>query len=363
MIKAWRRWIWLGGIAGTLGLGAAAMAQTTTFQPFRGLFGSKTAVEQKSLNANRMMEIQVELAWLSDRITFPYFLEARLKGSNLEVRGYVPTKTVRDQALNLAKLNCPLPVIDALKEHPSLAVRPVRRAPDQLKSSVQTALGEAFPGQQLDIQCLSDGTVQISGAVRSYEQKLAVSVALRRLHGCTNVVNYTDVGRADSAQQTTTLVGASSNTKAVETANPAFATGPTGRAAPAAQVKNEPYESRGVVVVSTEQPSNSRGVVVVTTEQPIHFPAPPAPASTVPAPKAAAATPLSAAQLKKTIESAIPGVRDVVVSFTSKTDVRIECATRAGEDSRPIAGQILSLRELDPYKVDLQIQLPMPDMR
>jgi hypothetical protein len=346
MIKRWRCLMWLAGIAGSVGLSAAAVAQSSAFQPLKGIFGTKTAVEQKSLNGNRMAEIQVELAWLSDRITFPYYLEAHLKGSNLEVRGYVPTKTVREQAINLAKLNCPLPVIDALKEHPSLGVRQVRRAPDQLKSSVQTALRETFPGLQLDVHCLSDGTVQISGAVRSFEQKLAISTSLRRLHGCMNVVNFTEVGSGDaSGQHATPFAGA------------------TGQPRNPAPVTNEPYESRGVVVVSTEQPTASRGVVVVSTDKQIIFPAAPAPAPTVPAPKAAAAEPLTATQLKNLIEATIPGACDVVVTFRSKSDVRIECAIRAGDDSRPIAGQILSLRELDPYKVDLQIQLPTPDPR
>ena len=50
-------------------------------------------------------------------------------------------------------------------------------------------------------------------------------------------------------------------------------------------------------------------------------------------------------------------MRNVTVNFTSKTDVRVECVARTG-DSSTAAGQLLTLPELRPYKVDLQIQLP-----
>src|SRR5207302_2713983 len=117
MIKKWRRSMWLAAVAGSLGLGAAATAEAAPYQPFKGLFGSKGAADQRVANNNRLIEIQVELAWLSDRTTFPYFLDAHVKGMSLEVRGYVPSKAVREQAVNLAKLNSPLSVTDALKEH------------------------------------------------------------------------------------------------------------------------------------------------------------------------------------------------------------------------------------------------------
>src|SRR5947209_11272177 len=148
MSKKWQHSLWLAAVAGALGLVAAASAQNAPFQPFKNLFASRSASDSKGFDA-RTLEIQVELAWLADPATFPYFLEAHIKGANLEVRGYVPSKAVRDQALNLAKIQCPMPVVDSLKEHTSLAVRPVQRTPEQLKTAVQTALREAFPGVNL----------------------------------------------------------------------------------------------------------------------------------------------------------------------------------------------------------------------
>jgi hypothetical protein len=411
MLTKWRRRLCLATIAGGLGCGSAAMAQTT-FQPFKALFGSRSEPDLKSLDSNRMKEIQVELAWLSDRITFCYFLEAHVKGANLEVRGYVPNKVVRDQTINLAKLNSTLLVTDALKEHPSLAFRPVRRAPDQLTSSVRTALREAFPGLQLNVQCQSDGTVVIAGTVRSFEQKLAVSQALRRLHGCTSVTNFTELAPrpVDVARQSTppantgkSLVVAASSTGAApvnvapeqkhiglfglftktsppplqpqqtataptataETATadvkittvrddsaPVFQPAGTGLSKKLAQSKElDPYETHGVIAVSTDVPKRTQAAPTAVVVPPLVR------APLTPAPKTAMAVSMTAAQLNKRIESAVPGVRHVGVTFTSKTDVRVDCAIRAGEDHAAIAGQIHAMRELENYNVDLRIQV------
>src|SRR5688572_17645706 len=47
----------------------------------------------------RLTEILIQLAWLGDPATFPYFLEARVGERTVEVRGYVPSKEVREKAL------------------------------------------------------------------------------------------------------------------------------------------------------------------------------------------------------------------------------------------------------------------------
>jgi len=372
MLKQWRRMLWLAGIAGSLGLGAAATAQTTPFQPFKGIFGSKTAPEQKFTDANRVTEIQVELAWLSDRGTFPYSLEAHIKGTNLEVRGYVPNKAIHDQAINLAKLNCPMPLTDSIKEHANMAVRPARRSPDQLKQSVQSSLKGSFPGQKLDVQCQIDGTVQITGNVRSLEQKLAVSQSIRRLHGCTSVTNFTQIIGGDMGQQanlqpvngsqpgtvaklpasqlpatqtpTKNTEVSSTKTITVDTPVPNYQPARNGHAGP--NQPGDPYESQGVVVVSADSAAKNKNVTTAANP-------PVTPTKTSISGMAA-----SASQIKKRIETSVTGVRNVSVTFTSKTNVHVECTPRPGDDSGTIAGQILSLKELEPYKVDLQIQLP-----
>src|SRR5438552_14924338 len=89
-------------------------------------FGSKTPEKSKSAQPDpkRLTEVNVEIAWLADPVTFPYYLEAHATGTQIEVRGFVPNKAVRDHALRIAQVFSSMPVVDAMKEHPSLAVRP-----------------------------------------------------------------------------------------------------------------------------------------------------------------------------------------------------------------------------------------------
>src|SRR5438132_6306475 len=112
--------------------------------PWR-LFGSKTpdkGAPAKSLlpDLRRVTEIDVEVAWLADPMTFPYYLEAHVTGAQLEVRGYVPNKAVREHALRIAQVHASMPVADGMKEHPSLLVRPSQMSPQQLQSSVMSSL-------------------------------------------------------------------------------------------------------------------------------------------------------------------------------------------------------------------------------
>src|ERR1700678_1104779 len=136
-------------------------------------FGSKTADKNAPAKSplpdpRRVTEISVEIAWLADPVTFPYYLEARVNGSQqLEVRGYVPDRFVREHALRTAQVNSSLPVLDSMKEQASLLVRPSPMAPQQLQSSVASSLRAALPKQypQLKVECGSDGKVSVSGPV------------------------------------------------------------------------------------------------------------------------------------------------------------------------------------------------------
>src|ERR1019366_1054799 len=159
-------------------------------------FGSKSSdknqpVKSTQPDTRRVIEVNVEVAWLADPVTFPYYLEAHATGGQLEVRGYAPDKAVREHALRIARVYSSLPVTDSLKEHPSLLVRPTQMSPQQLQGSVLSSLRVALPKQfqQLKAECGSDGKVYVVGTVNTCEEKMAVSHALRRLHGCTSVQN------------------------------------------------------------------------------------------------------------------------------------------------------------------------------
>src|ERR1043165_5725338 len=161
-------------------------------------FGSKStdknqATKSPQIDTRRIIEINVEIAWLAAPPTFPYYLEAHATANQLEVRGFVPGKEVREQAIRIAQLHSSIPVVDSLKEHPSLMVKTTQLSPQQLQRSVQSSLKVALPKQhaQLKTECGADGTVAVVGNVSTFEEKVAVSQALRRLHGCTSVQNLT----------------------------------------------------------------------------------------------------------------------------------------------------------------------------
>ena len=141
------------------------------------------------------VEVQVELAWLADPVTFPYMLEARMEGGQLRARGYVPSPAVREHALKLARMHCPHPVSDALQINPRVQAVGLHLPAEHLQVAVRMHLQQAFPGRSapLSVRCRRDGTVTVSGKVPTLEQKLAVSQALRRLHGCNCVINQLEV--------------------------------------------------------------------------------------------------------------------------------------------------------------------------
>jgi hypothetical protein len=191
------RFSWLAALAAGWGLTwtCAAVAQDKGPRPLGGVVAKKDGVKSPEDAANRMVEIQTELAWLADPVTFPYFLEAKVSGARLEVRGFVPNKAIGEHALRLARLNSPFPVVDATREHSSLLVRTTRIEPDKLRASVATALRQALPTgyKNLRVECGGDGKVVVGGNVYSFEERLAVSQSLRRLHGCGYVINLTQV--------------------------------------------------------------------------------------------------------------------------------------------------------------------------
>ncbi len=179
MRKTLRRAAWALAVGAGLGATGLAAAQA----PERELVGMSPI----QAATPRAREIRVELAWLADPLTFPHYLKARVTGSGLEVRGYLPTAAVRDRALAVARHHSPLPVIDHLKVHPNIPPRFVLPDPN-LAETVQTALEGVLPaGATVSVRCLAPGCVALVGSVGSPEEQLAVCRALRRVDGCASV--------------------------------------------------------------------------------------------------------------------------------------------------------------------------------
>src|SRR5689334_11106325 len=147
------RWVLAWYLAGAVALTAAVggWGQTGERPLQKKIFGGGSAkatpAKAAAETSQRRAEIEVELAWLADPITFPYFLEARVESGTLSVRGYVPDKTVRDHALKLARVHTTYTITDSMREHPSLRVRLAKESPAQLQTAVVSTLKEALPRQ------------------------------------------------------------------------------------------------------------------------------------------------------------------------------------------------------------------------
>ncbi len=147
-------------------------------------------------DSNRLAEIAVELGWLADPVCFPYHFAARADGDNLEIRGVVPNAAVRDRILKVARQEGRLKVVDHLKVNPNASSHPVSVPIDELLRSAQETLRTSFPKQvaKIEVGCRTYGQMVLTGVIPTFEEKLAISQSLRRLPGCTSVVNQLAVG-------------------------------------------------------------------------------------------------------------------------------------------------------------------------
>src|SRR5258707_7990637 len=95
--------------AGTLGVPAAALAQTTpsveqglALKATAGSHGSDEAKRAQTAKYPRVIEMKVELAWLADPLTSSCRLEARTGGDALQVHGQAPNAALLEHPLQLA---------------------------------------------------------------------------------------------------------------------------------------------------------------------------------------------------------------------------------------------------------------------
>jgi hypothetical protein len=139
----------------------------------------------------KLEEMRIELALMADPATFACNLTARLNGKAMMVNGYVPNDAVREKAIQIARTGTHLIVADGLRIHPTLAMRSAGVPKEQLEQGAMELLSEAFPeiAPALEIKVTITGQIKLTGSARSFEEKLNVSNRLRRLSGCTSVVN------------------------------------------------------------------------------------------------------------------------------------------------------------------------------
>jgi hypothetical protein len=347
-------------LAGVLGLLLIFASLAPAQLPWRW-FGQKnpdknppdknTPAKSPLPDPRRVLEINVEIAWLADPATFPYYLEAHINnGQQLEVRGYVPNKAVRDQALRTAQVYSSLPVVDSLKEHSSLLVRPSQITTQQLHSSAISSLKVALPKQfqQLKVDCSNDGKVYVFGPVISYEERVIVSHSLRRLHGCTSVQNMTSVP-ADLA---------------INPGNTIFAMGQPANP----EGKSKPWLPWSVANAGSKQeppladPQRIEGPVLIQPTVGVKEKGPDLDMRGVEVVKVALPASngnknLTVEELQSRIQKECPQATAIAIAFPSPAEVRITINARSAEDISPIAERIFAMPELQNYRSDLQFKI------
>jgi osmotically-inducible protein OsmY len=139
----------------------------------------------------RLTEMQVEMALLADISTFPYEFHAHANGNSFELSGNVPNDVIRQRAMDLARRTTVLRGIDALRIQPKLSVQSILRPQSAVLQDGFELLRKELHGQasQMSLEVRPNGVVVLTGPIDSVESKLEISKLLRRLPGCTAVIN------------------------------------------------------------------------------------------------------------------------------------------------------------------------------
>jgi hypothetical protein len=155
---------------------------------------------------SELERMKVELAWLADPTCSAQKLNVKVIGSALQVSGTLPDDGAKKVALQVARQNSFLPVRDALSVDPPKHAQ----TPEDLRQAASEALINAYGPRAAgyDLRVAPGGRITIHGSIGSVEDKVKVSRTLRRLPGCTCVVNMLGVPTVNRDGQEITLVSA-----------------------------------------------------------------------------------------------------------------------------------------------------------
>ncbi len=293
----------------------------------------------------RRTEIEVQLAWLADPVTFPHYLEAHLLGSRLEIRGHVPNKQVHEHALKLAMAQSPLDILDAIRETPGCETRPQIGTADSVRALAQAQLKRLFPSETVTVAVREGGQVALSGKVATWEQKSALAQALRHVPGCTSLVNGLSVeirGALKKGSQTITMARDDDTGPEVIFITPVLsvATNP-------APSSGEPSQ---IPVVKAPEPRVETPSIAVKMPEP-----------KVETPGLAVKVPAATVQvnrhteLEKTLSARIPQTLKIMVQEARGNQLRIDLWVRSEAEGYQAAGVLNRIDELGKYHCDIHI--------
>jgi hypothetical protein len=155
----------------------------------------KPATLVRSDHSDRLAETRVVLAWLANPATFALSLDLKNTGTALEISGDVPTEAVRQQVLKTAHNESGMRVVDGLRLNPR-HVAAVSRVPSAtLHHQIVEILRHALPRESdgITVDVGPKGQVLLKGSVPTYREKLAASLCLHGMPGCSCVVNQLGV--------------------------------------------------------------------------------------------------------------------------------------------------------------------------
>jgi hypothetical protein len=162
------------------------------------------AAELRSVPDLSIRAACIEVAWLSDPVTYPLHLRADQEPgqSMITLSGYVPNDLLRQKALAVARYACPDVVItNGLSVQPNMAI-PQTAVPDQtLLARLAQVVEQAVPGlgKQVQLAIDSDGVTTVSGRVDEFPTRRKLIRALQGVPGCTAIRYELRVGASAAA--------------------------------------------------------------------------------------------------------------------------------------------------------------------
>jgi hypothetical protein len=234
MRRALRRAAQVYVAAGALGLVSPALAQSSHAVGMNAPAPAPRTVEPAKVPAPAseatLDEIQVELAWLANAATFHHTLGARVVGGSMEVRGCVPSMTIKDQAVRVAQQHTTLQVVDRLQINPNMVIPIGGGAADAMTQQASAVLAEGLGDQAagLEARANGNGVIIVKGTVRSMEDKLTASRQMRQVSGCSAVVNLVRVSPVPKPDRLVAQRSADGSQSLDSTRKPAPASQPMG---------------------------------------------------------------------------------------------------------------------------------------
>ena len=203
---------------------------------------------------------------------------------------------------------------------------------------------------------------------------MAVSHALRRLHGCTSVQNLTTLPSetVQSPPREKAPIVKTSNSTEQKSDKPLVAQETKSKSWWPFNLKkgttDEPplLDSRKPVITDKEpaivdgkKPPQPEGPILIPNQPELKDK--PAPEVTkVESPSPAPKTPLTRAELEKRIQAFCPQVKSVEVQFTSTKELTVTLEIRSENELKSVAERVFETPELQNYRAELQFKISAP---